>query len=298
MHSQGIRKGIPLSGHAGLFVETSSLVGPHDVGLFVLAAARNDKEIFDQWHRIQEGCRTASEEIQGNDALRRPGVEGNVALQKDSRTADTLGVHSVAVIGKQCQSAIVHHGNHRRGEPGLRIEKGSIQAINVHQQVLTRREMLFLVLLVIGIAILVDGELSVHRIGDVVCGRSVGGFVVFVFVVVVDSVFRGLQPLRRGQCREARVKVLCGVDRVGDDLPGMRLRCRKQAAVLPHGTALGRETGMVENSNVLIIRNEVKPRDATHRERNGTAHDQARGQKIDRDGGSDDTFLFGFSHDD
>mmetsp|Transcript_33702 Transcript_33702/g.70067 ORF Transcript_33702/g.70067 Transcript_33702/m.70067 type:complete len:309 (+) Transcript_33702:1556-2482(+) len=74
-------------------------------------------------------------QIQGDDSLIRPGVEGHVRLQQDSDATDTLGFQGVTMVGQHFQTSFLGGSDHGLGQPRFRIQKVSFNALNVDQQV-------------------------------------------------------------------------------------------------------------------------------------------------------------------
>ena len=78
-------------------------MAPDEVGLVGLGTAtgrphRDGKLLLDEWHRGDEGLGPAGEEIEGDDPLERPGMEGDVALKQHAHTADSHRLEGVAVV--------------------------------------------------------------------------------------------------------------------------------------------------------------------------------------------------------
>mmetsp|Transcript_1062 Transcript_1062/g.1704 ORF Transcript_1062/g.1704 Transcript_1062/m.1704 type:complete len:337 (-) Transcript_1062:107-1117(-) len=134
--------------------ESSEHVGPANTWLGHFLAleegrARNGKEAFDDGKNGQKGRSAASEEIEGDDSLRGPGVEADVGLEQHADTGDAGGDQGVAVVREQGQPGVGDYVHHGLGEELFRVEEGAVHVFDVHQQMLSSREVLFLIIVVI-----------------------------------------------------------------------------------------------------------------------------------------------------
>jgi hypothetical protein len=82
-----------------LILESSSLVGPQDGGLFSLGSISwNGKEILNELHTIEKGSGATGKQIQRNDTLGRPSMKGNMRLEQDTSTAHSSRSETMTMI--------------------------------------------------------------------------------------------------------------------------------------------------------------------------------------------------------
>mmetsp|Transcript_49694 Transcript_49694/g.75029 ORF Transcript_49694/g.75029 Transcript_49694/m.75029 type:complete len:427 (+) Transcript_49694:1606-2886(+) len=249
-----------------LGAESSELVGPEHAWLahflaFEERRARNGKEAFDDGKNGQEGRSAASEEIEGDDSFCGPGVEADVGLEQHADTGDAGGDQGVAVVREQGQPGVgddVHHG---LGEELFRVEEGAVHVFHVHQQMLSSREVLFLIIVVIIVVVIVIVifiviiifliVVFVFHFSRVLATRagatvSVTSNLFIRLTFAVDSSTRLLHKNAAASRSSGSIKVLTRVNRARHLLPIHHLRQRQIPSALscakvviravPHGT--------------------------------------------------------------
>mmetsp|Transcript_49686 Transcript_49686/g.75010 ORF Transcript_49686/g.75010 Transcript_49686/m.75010 type:complete len:386 (+) Transcript_49686:1606-2763(+) len=216
-----------------LGAESSELVGPEHAWLahflaFEERRARNGKEAFDDGKNGQEGRSAASEEIEGDDSFCGPRVEADVRLEQHADAGDAGGDESVAVVGKQGEPGVSDNVHHGLGEELFRVEEGAVHVFHVHQQMLSSREVLFLVIVVI-IIVIFHGFFAT-RAGATFTGTS---RLFFRFRFAIGNRTSILHENAAASRRSSSIKVLARVNRMRNLLPIHHLRQRKILSALP-----------------------------------------------------------------
>ena len=155
-HSQIAGQRILLPVRSDRAAESPQLVTPqhdgrlhHLPGIFRLD--RDGEPALDERQGGDQRLGPAREEIEGDDALGRPGVEADVALQQDADAADAEGVEGVAVVRQQGQLGFGHDVDHGPGEARFGVEEGGVDVLDVDEEVLAGREMLFFLFVFVGV---------------------------------------------------------------------------------------------------------------------------------------------------
>mmetsp|Transcript_49685 Transcript_49685/g.75006 ORF Transcript_49685/g.75006 Transcript_49685/m.75006 type:complete len:366 (+) Transcript_49685:1666-2763(+) len=213
--------------------ESSEHVGPANTWLGHFLAleegrARNGKEAFDDGKNGQKGRSAASEEVEGDDSLRGPGVEADVGLEQHADTGDAGGDQGVAVVREQGEPRVGDDVYHGLGEELFRVEEGAVHVFHVHQQMLSSREVLFLVIVVI-IIVIFHGFFAT-RAGATFTGTS---RLFFRFRFAIGNRTSILHENAAASRRSSSIKVLARVNRMRNLLPIHHLRQRKILSALP-----------------------------------------------------------------
>mmetsp|Transcript_23286 Transcript_23286/g.30811 ORF Transcript_23286/g.30811 Transcript_23286/m.30811 type:complete len:407 (-) Transcript_23286:173-1393(-) len=246
--------------------ESSEHVGPANTWLGHFLAleegrARNGKEAFDDGKNGQKGRSAASEEIEGDDSFCGPRVEADVRLEQHADAGDAGGDESVAVVGKQGEPGVSDNVHHGLGEELFRVEEGAVHVFDVHQQMLSSREVLFLIIVVIIVVVIVIVifiviiifliVVFVFHFSRVLATRagatvSVTSNLFIRLTFAVDSSTRLLHKNAAASRRSSSIKVLARVNRMRNLLPIHHLRQRQIPSALscakvviravPHGT--------------------------------------------------------------
>ena len=221
--------------------ESSQLVTPQHHGLLHHLPGElrldGDGELgLDERHGRDERLGPAREEVEGDDPLGRPGVEADVTFEEDADAADAEGVEGVAVVRQQGQFGFGHDVDHGPGEAGLGVEEGGVDVLDVDEEVLTGRQMLFFVFFVV----VFSGGLGVASVGPAARAAatliSALGRFRFSFGIRVDPAVVLLDHVDVGTAGDlgivgVGVKLLGRVDGPGRLLPVGQFGLRQDAAV-------------------------------------------------------------------
>ena len=117
-------------------------------------------------------------------------MEGIVTLEQHSPTHETpAGKKRVAVVGEQREAARLDDVDLGLGEAAFRVEEGRLDVLNVHEQVLSRRQVLIVVRVVAAFVLGVVHSAVAHVLQD----RR------FKVHVALQDLLAQLGAVRRGQ---------------------------------------------------------------------------------------------------
>mmetsp|Transcript_7085 Transcript_7085/g.16202 ORF Transcript_7085/g.16202 Transcript_7085/m.16202 type:complete len:231 (+) Transcript_7085:2743-3435(+) len=117
-----------------LVTESTHLMRPLRHGFF-----SNPKQFLQRWDNRQKRRRTTGEQVKGDDSFGRPGMKGNMTLQEDSNARDSRWMELVTMIAQHRQTSSINSIHHGFREAFFRIKEISIDAFDIHQEMLTRR---------------------------------------------------------------------------------------------------------------------------------------------------------------
>lgn len=148
---ENVRGQIPMVvqiGFLGIIPEAAEFMRPLRNHLLHLARSillhpGNAKESLEIGHGGEERLGSASEEIEGDDPLFRPGVEGNVGFEEDADAGYSSGEEGVAVVGEHGEAGIGDAFDHGVREAGFGVEEGRFDVFDVDQEVLAGGEVGF-----------------------------------------------------------------------------------------------------------------------------------------------------------
>ena len=96
----------------------------------------DSKELFENGNGWDQWFVSTGEQVESDDTLIRPGMEGNVTFQQDTHTGHALGDEFVTMITQECETRFFHGLDHGLTETGLGIQKVGFDALDVHKEVL------------------------------------------------------------------------------------------------------------------------------------------------------------------